>query len=1331
MTKFSWIHFSDLHRGMSEQRHLWPNIEEQIFDDLARMHSISGPWHILFFTGDLVQAGSTDEFRLVGATLTRLYEHLNKLGSDPIFVPIPGNHDLKRPKGSQELKRLLSYTSDESVRTEFWSQSTSSGRGIVKRAFAPYRTWIKTLPFPHGSNSRSGLLPGDVAGTMEIDGIRVGYVGLNSTYLQLAGGDLKGKLAIELDQIIALCGENFVDWFKGNTCNFLLTHHPPSWLSADSRATLDQDIYVPGRILAHLCGHLHDGVQLNLSLGGAVPKQIFQSAALFGLEHFGEPGALKERRHGYSIGQIELSGSKDALLTLWPRVAARHQAGHWHFVADPTASLDSKDSIKFDRVHVNHRREAQKKKAKTFSVSLFATDHDLKDARDAIKDHLTKSLGVVVEDSATAGASDVSILIQGWWWDKGTKAEMWQKSKARHKLAFLIDANSEWPPRRLAEFTAETQISSLRDELSQVASIFEEPVDLPELVAKSVTELMQNTFGGQIGLAEWERSYLEFRLPAWRTGRTAKGRPHLFDAEEAEQLYQPELYVEMDGVCRGWTSSESGYPERRPDLKGRKVAHFDKSPRVTLSRWIGIEDLPRIALIGAPGGGKTIFLTRIAAVLAGACLGRPIAIDQGVNLDRLRRDFGLPIPIVIEATKIAGAPTLDARSLIANMMEEIGSGGMRPLAEDDVEQGFRTGRYLLLIDALDEIADSFKRSQVLSMLKGIAGVYPEARFLLTTRSARYTGDLRFGPELQTVEIAPLSPGQADTLCANWTIQHHEDSEYRNSLIEAAKGLTGIVSSTPDDQGLTENPLMLTAICMVFERYRSLPDDRGRLSELLVDDLCRSRRSEDGNRGWKLDENGKKGLLQRIAHSMQEEGAQSWPIEKAINVARQQVPTGEKDPNLLAAKYVDWAADHTGILRFQEVQNNAEQVRFWHRLFREHLAATGIAQVDSKASEKIDDLWHRGRLCDPFWEDVIRLLPRALGTIEKANSVLHQLETLADRDSEHRGRLYGLAMAGIIENRDLFPEVAFAEMAVRMASVYDQEGVKWPQKDRVLFLESLGRLDPVGGDPREFESWIQVPGPGSAARRPGESSVASISGELPDLRSSISKYPVTVQEFKRFVTASDFLDPALWEQMPPRVARVREELKGRIRPQLSHPNWPVVNIGVGEAIAFCRWKTRQRTDGKVVRLPLSSEWMSLLRAAGKRRWPLEGASGDEVSANTLELGFMRPTPVGAFPPQVGEIVDALGNVWEWCLLTHATAKRFDLPLRSFSVFGGSFMITIPRLREEELFIKAPAPYEYSGQSSIGFRCVLAAIPLDLSSVSFSRSDEELVRTRRRR
>ena len=62
MESIGWLHLTDLHRGMSSQSCLWPNIEQQFFSDLESIHAKCGPWDIIFWSGDLVQKGALSEF---------------------------------------------------------------------------------------------------------------------------------------------------------------------------------------------------------------------------------------------------------------------------------------------------------------------------------------------------------------------------------------------------------------------------------------------------------------------------------------------------------------------------------------------------------------------------------------------------------------------------------------------------------------------------------------------------------------------------------------------------------------------------------------------------------------------------------------------------------------------------------------------------------------------------------------------------------------------------------------------------------------------------------------------------------------------------------------------------------------------------------------------------------------------------------------------------------------------------------------------------------------------------------------------------------------------
>src|SRR5689334_10053871 len=149
MNSVGWLHLTDLHRGMTLQGCLWPNIEREFLQDLERLHDKCGPWDLLLWSGDMVQQGTTTEFSKFTDTLNRLYSKLRNLGSDPVLLTVPGNHDLRRPDpNSPELKRLLKWNSDPDISQEFWADRRSALRLVVRTAFRNYIAWEKAHPFP-------------------------------------------------------------------------------------------------------------------------------------------------------------------------------------------------------------------------------------------------------------------------------------------------------------------------------------------------------------------------------------------------------------------------------------------------------------------------------------------------------------------------------------------------------------------------------------------------------------------------------------------------------------------------------------------------------------------------------------------------------------------------------------------------------------------------------------------------------------------------------------------------------------------------------------------------------------------------------------------------------------------------------------------------------------------------------------------------------------------------------------------------------------------------------------------------------------------------------
>ena len=142
MAEFSWLHLTDFHCGMKGQDHLWPNIRDKFFDDLKILHERTGKWDAVLFTGDLVQQGSVKEFDNLNKNLEKLWKHFDKLGSSPILLAVPGNHDLVRPDLKSPAMRLLAkWHQNSEIHEEFWEDTESDYRKVIDTACINYTAW--------------------------------------------------------------------------------------------------------------------------------------------------------------------------------------------------------------------------------------------------------------------------------------------------------------------------------------------------------------------------------------------------------------------------------------------------------------------------------------------------------------------------------------------------------------------------------------------------------------------------------------------------------------------------------------------------------------------------------------------------------------------------------------------------------------------------------------------------------------------------------------------------------------------------------------------------------------------------------------------------------------------------------------------------------------------------------------------------------------------------------------------------------------------------------------------------------------------------------------
>ena len=134
---------------------------------------------------------------------------------------------------------------------------------------------------------------------------------------------------------------------------------------------------------------------------------------------------------------------------------------------------------------------------------------------------------------------------------------------------------------------------------------------------------------------------------------------------------------------------------------------------------------------------------------------------------------------------------------------------------------------------------------------------------------------------------------------------------------------------------------------------------------------------------------------------------------------------------------------------------------------------------------------------------------------------------------------------------------------------------------------------------------------------------------------IARYPVTVQEYDRFVEDGGYREEKHWQA----GGFGETEKPHDWDDQLQHPTRPAANVSWYESSAYCAWAD--------CRLPTEAEWEYAARAASGRKYPWGDQDADHSRAN-YSGGPGQPTPVGLYPSGATPegVHDMAGNVDEW-------------------------------------------------------------------------------------
>ena len=662
----------------------------------------------------------------------------------------------------------------------------------------------------------------------------------------------------------------------------------------------------------------------------------------------------------------------------------------------------------------------------------------------------------------------------------------------------------------------------------------------------------------------------------------------------------------------------------------------------------------RWLLYGDPGSGKTTLLRHLAATLSDPERAEPAPwIPVFESLPRFLRehegDVYYPAALASRIHAVAGG---DA---------EAWHGELDALAA--------AGRLLLLFDGLDEVPAT-DHGRVDALLSGVASRSGWERTPIVVTS-RPIGGHSPGSSFKHLEILPFGDGDRREFLSRWLGGEGEPDT------AGADAALARFRRDPSVWELAGNPLYLTLLAMLFGDKVEIPERRSELYSKIFEFLLegRHRGSDPIEHEWAVET-----ALRDLAWTMTHEGLDAEPRRALVRridqsaVAKEALSCAEewkKSPR----RFLDAVATKTSILGAHDGQH--EDWRYWHRTFREALAAERLDELRQSegeealiahARERTDE--DAGRWAEPYAllagrlpkpdaliltlvEENQALGLRALATAqglerETIDTILERLREAKDDEDgdapwQKRARVYrripelladASASLDLLErlrretsngNDLFFLELAMAEVAQR-----------WPEARGEAERK---RADLFGhlAKPEGFDA-VAIPVDGLWRRIPaGTFRMGTAEGEGGHDYERPQHEVVIASDFQM---ASIPVTNAQYRVFDP--SHEPHAFDGVDAAELD--DHPVVNVTWYAAVMFCRWLA-QRQPG--VRLATEEEWEYACRAGTTTRY-WSGDSEDDLKRVGWYDGNSghRTHRVGEKPANAWGLFDVHGNVFEW-------------------------------------------------------------------------------------
>lgn len=425
---------------------------------------------------------------------------------------------------------------------------------------------------------------------------------------------------------------------------------------------------------------------------------------------------------------------------------------------------------------------------------------------------------------------------------------------------------------------------------------------------------------------------------------------------EVVQVSLPELYIPIQ------TRNPFHKPEKEEKRKVKSDELFlepgetpgtetgtKESPYMDIEELVGRKN--RVLLRGGAGTGKTTLIKHLAYTIThGSCL--PSLRDYLPVLILFKELW----PIYNEVLQETKKKTV-FEDLLKLYLENCTCG----LQWETAALYLSHRRVLFLVDGLDEIPRHLLPDLV-DMIARFQFEHKENRFLLTGRPHGIAGraEARFGGDLHDIE--PISEEMAGIFIDKWF--RAVSLKATGAAKVTAQSLVSDIRRHEHISVFIQNPLLLTAVCILYQDGKQIPEQRAELYNRIIDNLLYRRFHDPArpDRVHRIHE-----FLMNIAFDNQLKNRKTMETDDALALLKKTLPPLENETtphyNRRVQDFFNEVEPDCGLFNRRPAGEAEPELEFIHLTFQEFLAAKHMVENEIDYTPFLEEGW---------WEETLLL-----------------------------------------------------------------------------------------------------------------------------------------------------------------------------------------------------------------------------------------------------------------------------------------------------------------------------------------------------------------------